>query len=79
MRDRSERRAHIERLKKKRRFYWGKDLHHINNELDPGRQLGMVVDTPKPCSCWMCSNPRRGLNERTLQEISFEEVNKLVE
>jgi hypothetical protein len=25
--------------------------------------------TPTPCSCWMCGNPRRRHNERTLQEL----------
>ena len=24
--------------------------------------------TPKPCSCWMCGNPRKWFGERTVQE-----------
>ena len=32
-----------------------------------------VVDTPKPCSCWMCGNPRRYRNgpRLTRQEMKF--------
>jgi hypothetical protein len=48
---RAIRRAHRARLKKARRFHWGRRLR--------GSALGMVVDTPTPCSCWMCGNPRR--------------------
>lgn len=31
--------------------------------------LGMLAETPKLCSCWMCGNPRRHLGELTLQEV----------
>lgn len=34
----------------------------------PPRRVGMYADTPKPCSCWMCGNPRRYLNEPPIQE-----------
>ncbi|CAH2801603.1 MAG: hypothetical protein CBARDMAM_4422 [uncultured Caballeronia sp.] len=27
-----------------------------------------MIDTPAPCSCWMCGNPRRYFRERTIQE-----------
>lgn len=29
--------------------------------------IGRVATTPKPCSCWMCGNPRK-LGELTRQE-----------
>jgi len=59
---RSDRIHHRERLKKARRFHWGKDLRS-----DP-KEAGVVVDTPTKCSCWMCGNPRRHTGERTIQE-----------
>ncbi len=33
---------------------------------------GILLNTPKPCSCFMCGNPRRTLMENsplTLQEL----------
>ena len=53
-------RAQEQRLRKLRRMWWGRTL--------TGHDLGKVVDTPKPCSCWMCGNPRRYFGERTIQE-----------
>jgi hypothetical protein len=32
------------------------------------RRVGLYVDTPKPCSCWMCGNPRRYFDEPSIQE-----------
>ena len=54
---------HAKRLKKKRRnyrtaFYEG--------------GLVKVVNTPKPCSCFMCGNPRRYYGEKTIQEQKAE-------
>jgi hypothetical protein len=57
---RAIRRAHAERIKCARRKWWGHDLSRV--------EQGMVVDTPTPCSCWMCGNPRKYLGERTVQE-----------
>lgn len=63
MRDEINKRAqrihHRERLKQKRRKYtvnynWA-DLKESTNE----RWLGIIVDTPKPCNCWMCSKPKK--------------------
>lgn len=50
MRDRAERRAQRERLKKRRAGYYGGAYKD-----NPAR----LVDTPTPCSCDMCGNPRR--------------------
>jgi len=55
-------RFHIARLKKKRRYYWGRDL-----SLEPD-VLSAVVTTPKPfCKCMMCI-PARKREGVTLQE-----------
>ena len=70
---RSLRRHHIERLKKTRKFYWGRDKQ---NPLQP-KQLGMVTQTPQICSCWVCRNARRNPKERlTIQELSHIEIAK---
>ena len=50
---RAVRRHHRSRLKKKRQYHWGRDL---NTEPEI---LAMTVNTPTPCSCWMCCNIRR--------------------
>lgn len=67
------RRHHVARLKKARRFHWGRDL--IN---DPKR-LAKTVNTPCSCSCHMCGNPRKWWNEKTMQELKFEETAQMVE
>ncbi len=42
------------------------------------RGEGMLADTPTPCSCWMCANPRKlygnGHEGKTLRELSADEV-----
>ena len=60
---RSIRRHHKERLKNKRQHYWfGKD--HMND-----RKLGIVTETPSPCSSYCCGNPRKwNGGELTIQE-----------
>ncbi len=57
---RAIRRHHYQRLKKKRQHYWG----NVLNEDD----LGFVVSSPHPCSCYMCGNPRKWFNEISIQE-----------
>jgi len=47
-----ERRAHRERLLKRRASYGGGVFR------DDPAQLARLVDTPTPCSCWMCRSPR---------------------
>ncbi|MDB6060171.1 MAG: hypothetical protein JWM78_274 [Verrucomicrobiaceae bacterium] len=56
------RRHHRERLKNKRRFHWGRDLRAEQ------KALAQAIDTPAPCSCWICKNGRSG-EGRTLQEL----------
>ena len=60
---RAMRRHHAARLKHARGHHWGRDIRH-----EP-KLLGKVVDTPTPCSCWMCGNPRRYFKELTRQEL----------
>jgi len=64
----AERRHHRERLKKNRRVHWGRDLSR-----DPV-QHGKAIDTPTPCSCFMCGNSRRIHGDRTLKERSADEM-----
>jgi len=59
---RRQRRANREKIKALRANYWGH-----SGPLSP-RLLGIVAGTPKPCSCWLCGNPRRYANEATRQE-----------
>jgi hypothetical protein len=70
MSGRSDRRHHIERLKKKRRKYWSWG----ENKSD--RAIGMLVHTPKTCSCHMCGNPRKYWKEKTIQEKKAEQEYK---
>jgi len=74
---RAVRRHHVQRLKHRRRHYWGYGspshgyLSSCPTEMD-GTQLGKVVHTPHPCSCPSCGNPRRHswfkIERLTLQE-----------
>lgn len=67
MRTKCERIFHKERLKKNRKNYWGGIISDSKFEKS-------VIDTPAPCSCWMCGNPRKYFNERTIQEKRFEDI-----
>ncbi len=58
---RAIRRHHYERLKKKRQNYWRGILS--------AERVGFVVNTPHPCSCYLCGNPRKHFGELTIQEI----------
>jgi hypothetical protein len=60
---RSVRRHHNERLKKKRLSYWGGVAQSDD------RRLGILLHTPHPCTCWMCGNPRKFNKEITVQEL----------
>lgn len=59
---RASRRHHTARLKRARGHHWGRDIRHEQ------KLLGKVIDTPTPCSCWMCGNPRRYFKVLTRQE-----------
>lgn len=70
--NRAQRRHHRDRLickRVKQRPSWFFDLaHYPDHERLNARQRGRLANTPTPCSCWMCGNPRRHLNQRTLAE-----------
>ena len=55
---RSIRRHHAERLMKNRKNYYG-----------GSNKPYQLVDTPTPCSCPMCGNPRKWFKYRTQKEI----------
>lgn len=71
-RNRAHRRHHRERLifkRVKQRPSWFLNLdHHAQPDRFHAKQRGRLASTPTPCSCWMCGNPRRHLNQRTLAE-----------
>ncbi len=63
---RSIRRHHAEKKKQ-----WVRKAlpHYFPAGEEPGpRRVGLYSKTPKPCSCWMCGNPRRHFNESPIQE-----------
>ena len=64
---RSLRRHHTARLKRNRAGYWA------GYAASTKRASGMVVATPKACSCWMCGNARK-YHGVTYQERKFQEV-----
>lgn len=60
--NRAVRRHHIDRLKQKRKFYWGYRSNNWGREpnavMAPD-QLGKVVQYPQACSCSGCGNQRK--------------------
>ena len=67
-RNRALRRHHTVRRKR-----WAeRELGHMIDCHDGRRRrkfVGMLANTPKLCSCWMCGNPRRYSGEQPYQEI----------
>lgn len=64
---RAVRRAHRERLKRARRWHWGRDQARPGLE----REWPKVVETPTACSCWMCGNPRKWFGHLSIPERRF--------
>ncbi|MEM6343146.1 MAG: hypothetical protein AAF927_04675 [Bacteroidota bacterium] len=64
-RRRALRRHHRDRLKQKRKHYWGGDLAENSKS-------HLLINTPKPCSCFMCGNPRKFAKAPSLQEQKSE-------
>ena len=76
---RAQRRHDRERLKKNRRNHWGYGkqgwrsyCEHGTKEM-PADVAGMVVNTPTPCSCPMCGNPRRNYWANTYERRTIQE------
>jgi hypothetical protein len=66
MKKRDIRIHHRMRLQSKRsKYHWGM-------RLTTAEQKGKVVNTPTPCSCAMCGNPRKWFRQKTIQERKFE-------
>lgn len=66
---RAIRRHHRERLKAKRKRYWGYPQKYYDGRLlMSAQQLSVVTRTPHPCSCRGCGNQRQ-FEGRTLQEL----------
>jgi hypothetical protein len=61
------RRHHNHRLRNKRKYHFGYDISQES------KILSSVVNTPTPCSCWMCGNQRR-LQGKTRQELKHEQI-----
>ncbi|MNK09898.1 hypothetical protein D3C87_278880 [compost metagenome] len=92
MQARDVRRHHLERLKVKRKHYWGYrgPKHSSYGELpEPGkhemspRRLGQVSQHPQSCSCLGCGNERRfwgnSKEAKTAKEQSFIETQRKFE
>ncbi len=64
------RRHHRDRLKKNRKHYWGYGEQGWRTAATAMSEAtaGIVINTPHPCSCWMCGNPRKVWKEITMQE-----------
>src|ERR1035437_10473745 len=67
---RALRRHHIERLKIKRKNYWGYGTSFGREGIShpTQRQLGTLVQNPAVCSEYCCGNPRKHFNEITCKE-----------
>lgn len=66
---RAIRRHHRNRLKRKRKKYYGRTL--------TGRELGKVVTTPQVCSCWLCGTQRKTEGD-TVQERKLIETSRVI-
>ena len=66
MSKRAERRHHYQRLKKTRKHYWAP----MEGEVNSDKKLGMLANTPAPCSGECCGNPRKFYGE-TFREKDF--------
>jgi hypothetical protein len=46
------------------------------NEEDKLQHQRKMAETRKPCSCYMCGNPRKHWKDKTMQEKRFDEYEK---
>ena len=68
------RRHQYNRLKAKRikQRYWGRGYEGFYDWCQS--TLGIAVNTPKVCSCYMCGNPRKHWKQVSFKELKFKEV-----
>jgi len=75
MRTRAERRHNAEKFKLRCRTYilnsFAIDSKGLANDL---KFVGRLTHTRKPCSCFMCGNPRKYFNEKTVRERRQEQI-----
>jgi len=73
---RNERRHYAERKKKRVRRYFICDAASSGSQRrptdDPAR-IGRIARTPKPCSCYMCGNPRRSALGKDKDRLTIQE------
>ncbi len=48
----------------------------VESRLENMRRAKLLRDHLKSCSCFMCGNPRKHWNEKTLQEKIFKDIEK---
>lgn len=68
---RALRRHHDQRMKAR---YRRKERLHPYWRNDDAKAAGLYANHGCNCSCWMCGNPRRHLNELTMQERKANEL-----
>jgi hypothetical protein len=62
-------------LDRVKNFGWVKSLRLYFSEEEFEKHLREIAETRKPCSCYMCRNPRHGWkSEPTLQEKKFKQA-----
>ncbi len=66
---RAIRRAHYYRTKTKRKSYsWVRQNNSEEYDYYHEFRNNIAINTPKPCSCFMCGNPRKYWNKETKSE-----------
>lgn len=58
---------HRDRIKRNRRFHWGRDLRGDD------KALSKAVNTPHPCSCPMCGNGRGPTRQQSKFDLRTKE------
>ena len=75
---RAERRHHHNRMiDKVKKFDWLSPKYWFWTEEERQLHIKKMAETRKPCSCYMCGNPRKHWKDKTMQEHRFEEKMKI--
>lgn len=73
MKTSAERRHHAHRIFNKIKNYFVASEEKLFSDKDAyEKHLRKIAKTKKPCSCYMCGNPRKYLNEKSIQEKRFD-------
>jgi len=73
MKTRATRRLEINKRKRRVRALI-RSCYTSSHLADDAIYIGKLARTRKPCSCWMCGNPRKWTKQKTLQELKKVEV-----